>query len=119
MPAQQSTKRTASPEIPDHLFGNWRGAARGLLVTYEVTLTFRGNEYTKEDLSSFGRCFYRLEILRQDNNSVSFLGRLKSDAKNVSPLCDPVEEITLSKTDDLHLAYSTGQSKGTLRKQEK
>jgi hypothetical protein len=118
-PIQQSIKRTTSPGIPDYLFGSWRGAARSLLVTYEVTLTFRGNEYTKEDLSSFGRCFYRLEILRQDNNSVSFLGHLKTDAENVSPLCDTIEEITLSKTDDLHLAYSTGLSVGTLRRQEK
>lgn len=118
-PAQQSTKRTASPKIPDYLLGSWQGAARGISITYAITLTFRGNEYTKEDLSSFGRCFYHLEILRQDNNSVTFLGRLKSEAEKVSPACAPIEEITLSKMDDLRLAYATGQSGGTLRKQEK
>jgi hypothetical protein len=118
-PVQQLTRRTVSPKIPDYLFGSWQGSARGLLVTYAVTVTFRGDEYSKEDLSSFGRCFYGLEIVRQDNNFVTFLGRLKTDAENVSPLCDPIEEITLSKTDDLQLAYSTGLSRGTLMKQEK
>jgi hypothetical protein len=96
-----------SDELPDYLYGKWKGQARGPFLPYTIELSISPNEYL-EKISTFSDyCVGRLEVLSQEENSIKFTEHITEG--------NCIEgKVTLSKAGDFSLITYLGIMSGLL-----
>jgi hypothetical protein len=86
--------------LPDYLFGNWEGEVKNpVLPPAMLELTINPNQYLAKFSTPNDYCKVRLEVLRQEGNSVRFREYpIEGD-------CGSIGQVTLSKVSDDSLYF--------------